>query len=406
MPILQHKYGLWGAAGLLLLGGAILYVIRASGPESVPPGEGAVADSGEVVTSTVATAEAEEVFPSGDSAGLPAESFPPPDSQPTASSLSAAPPSEEPPGAAEPSLVSGASPPGTQMTEQPTEYDIRLTVMVGVIQSVRASGAEAGERVPVLLASAQPMEQASGLALMAGLGMQTVPHDLAAYSPEVVLAAVDLCGALFDDSSAQALLAEWMGSMGGARPAGEMAHTLLLEDQLPYGGGSTALDLMVSVNDPQAILVGLRLFAVDADLPAATRTEALLLLRDHMEFEAYREFVRSCVERARQEGSAWAPRAERLLARLEGPPAVVSGPQRVDPAVIENALAGSNPGAIEDLELYLRHETQAGRVNLDAEATAFFRESLADVDETALAGPDLAALQRLRRQFESWNPTP
>ena len=404
MSLLPHRYALFSTLGLLLLGGAILYVVRVSGPESTSGSKVAGADSGEVVAGAVSNAEEGTDIPSGAPDAVPLSSAPP-DSQPSASGPTDSPPPGEPPGASGPSLVSGESPPGTQIADQPTEYDIRLTVMVGIIQSVRASGAEVGEHVPVLLASAEPMEQASGLALMAGLGMQTVPHDLGAYSPEVVLAAVDLCGALFDDSSAQSLLAEWMESMGGARTAGEMAHTLLLEDQLPYGGGSAALDLMVSVNDPQAILVGLRLFAVDADLPSATRTEALLMLRNHMGFEAYRDFVRSCVERARQEGSAWAPRAARLLERVEGPPAVLSGPQSIDLAFIENALARSYPGGVEDLELYLRREAQAGRVNMDAEAKAFFSESLADLDETTLAGPDLAALQRLRRQLDSWDST-
>lgn len=396
MKRLRHHHALFGAAGLLVLGGAILLGIRLSGPKPAPA-EPAAAIAALAVSKTAAEpADAPGVaeFP----AALPAF---PPDSQPSALAPADSPPPEEPPGASEPALGSGDSPPDTLGADHPTEYDVRLTVMVGIVQTVRASGSEAGKHVPVLLASSIPMEQASGLALMAGLEMSDVPHDLSTYAPEVVLASVDLCGALFGDASAQALLAEWTESMGGARPAGELAHSLLLESQLPYGGGSAALDLMARVNDPQATWVGLRLVAADAGLPAATRTEALLRLRDHMGFQAYRDFVRASVDRARQAGDAWASRAVRLLERLEGPPEVMSGPQRVNPAFIDNALSRSDSGDIEDLELYLRREIPTGRVLMDAEAKAYFRESLADLDEAGLAGPDLAALQRLRRQLGS-----
>jgi hypothetical protein len=279
--------------------------------------------------------------------------------------------------------------------------------MVDIVQTVRASGSEAGHNIQLLLESDDFADQASGLALMAGLGMMDAQRNLALHKPEVVLAAVDLCAALFDDDSARTLLDQWTKSLGGVQKSGELAHRLLFAGHFPYGGGSTALDLMIGANDPQAALVGLRIFAVDADLPPAVRVEALLLLRDRMEFPAYQDFVRYCAEKARQEeGGIWAIRAGRLLERVAGEPADRSGSRVIHRPFIEDALARPYPGMVEDLELYLRRETRAGKISMDKETVAVLRKSVGNLDATTLAGPDLAAWHRLRRQIDAWDSAP
>ena len=169
-----------------------------------------------------------------------------------------------------------------------------------------------------------------------------------------------------------------------------MAHNLLLEARLPYGGGSTALDLMIGVNEPRAIFVGLLEFAVDSRLPGAIRSEALIRLRDYVDADAYPDHVRECVELAQEFGGDWLPRAQRLQTWIAAP--------AIDRAILENALAEPAPGALEDLDLLLRH---GGKSALDAETAAFLRFALADLDETAWSGPDQLARSRLLREIEA-----
>lgn len=361
--------------GLVLVAGAIIrFLVRSpvSGPDS--PGVPAIATpverSGE--PSPGAVANAKENAPSR------------PDSPATASAPLAPP---------MPVDSTRAAPSQGELSE----YDAHISAMIATIQANRATGPEAKQRISALLESPEPQDQVSGLVLMAGQGRWDAQLDLSKFSPEVWLAAVDLCGSLFDDASARTLLEKWQERMGGAQTAGETAHTLLLEARLPYGGGSTALELMIGVNDPQAIFVGLYEFAVNAELPPATRTEAFILLRDHMDPTAHGDIVHTCTEQVRQAGDAWVDRAERLLEWT----AQSSSPDR---QFIEKAFARPYSGMVADLELYLRHEFQAGRLTMDAETAAAFRESLANLDGSSLPGPDLAALQRLRRQLDSWAP--
>ena len=276
----------------------------------------------------------------------------------------------------------------------PAEYDARLTALTEAVRADRDAGEEARPRIPALLESTEPMDQVIGLAQMAGLGQLDAQQDLARHPPEVVLAAVDLCASQFGESAARSLLDQWMADMGGAQAAAGMAHNLLLEARLPYGGGSTALELMIGVNDPQAIFVGLYEFAVNSKLPAAVRTEALVRLRDHVEPDAYRTYVGECADLAQQNGDAWAVRAERLRERLDAP--MEAG------AYVEAALARPYPGMVEDLELDLRHGIRTGRVQLDSETAAAFRNALAALDESALPGPDGIALRRLRGEIDLW----
>lgn len=192
------------------------------------------------------------------------------------------------------------------------EYDNRLSALTQTIHTGHEAAAETKQQIPVLLESADPMDQVAGLALASGLDPLDPERDYATYQPEVVLAAVDLCAAEFNETAAQSLLEVWMEDMGGPQTAAEMAHTLLLEARLPYGGGSTALELMIGVNDPQAIFVGLYEFAVNSRLPDPVRTEALVRLRDHVEPEAYTTYVRECIELAKENGDEWAAQAEQL----------------------------------------------------------------------------------------------
>jgi hypothetical protein len=289
---------------------------------------------------------------------------------------------------------------------EPAESDARISAMVGAVEAGRAASSEAGRLISMLIGSSEPTDQVSGLALMAGMGMLDAQQDYSKYLPEVVLAAVDLCGSLFGDSAAQALLDEWMKDMGGSRLAGEMAHTLLLEARLPYGGGSAALELMMSVNDPQAIFAGLYEFAVNVELPPAIRAEALFLLRARMGSAPARNYVRDCVEQVREDGDAWATRAEHLLEWMGDSSAAPSDSGVVNRHAIEDALARSYSGRIQDLELFLRHGIKDGWVKMDAETMAFLRESMADLDEASLEGPDLAALRRLRLEIDSWSLAP
>ena len=129
-------------------------------------------------------------------------------------------------------------------------------------------------------------------------------------------------------------------------------------------------------------------------MSAALKTNAppLVRLRDHVEPEAYRDYVRECADLARQNGDELAVRADRLLERLDAP--------TENESFIETALARPYPGMVEDLELDLRHAIRTGRVQLDAETAAVFREALAALDESSLPGPDGIALRRLRRELD------
>lgn len=139
--------------------------------------------------------------------------------------------------------------------QKPATYDERIAALLDAVQAIRAAGPEASRNVPRLLASAEPQDQIAGLVLTAGLGPKDLQPDFSRHSPEAVLAAVDLCQALFGETPARRLLEQWQASVGGNPVAGEKAHDLLLAARLPYGGGATALELMVGVNDLQSILI-------------------------------------------------------------------------------------------------------------------------------------------------------
>ena len=155
-------------------------------------------------------------------------------------------------------------------------YDQRIAALVAAIQGRRDAGeAAVRSQIPALLASNDPLDAIAGLALLAGFRAWDLRSDLSGFPLESALAAADLCADLFDPQDARDLLARWAAGAGGPQSAGEQAHDLLLKAELPYGGGSAALDLMQSVNDPQAIFIGLYEFAVEPRLPDAVRTEAL-----------------------------------------------------------------------------------------------------------------------------------
>ena len=279
------------------------------------------------------------------------------------------------------------------------DYADGIAAMVAAIQAGRTLDPEA---IAMLLKSPDPKDQVSGLALMAGLGSLDGQYDCTRHPVEVVLAAVDLCGSLFGDAAAQTLLGAWTERMGGAQSAGEAAHTQLLEVWLPYGGGSTALDLMMSVNDAPSILAGLCDFALNVELPPSIRADAFIRLRDQMDLEAYRQYIQQWVGQAEEDGGPWASRAERLAELVESSSAALSGPDGTGLRWFEESLARPYPGMVEDFELYLRHETRAGRLVLDAETAAALQESVEDLDKTSLAGPDVAAWHRLQRELGVW----
>lgn len=290
------------------------------------------------------------------------------------------------------------APPAATVGRTSAEYDARLSALAQAVRADRAAGPESRPRIAARLESTEPMDQVAGLAQLAGLGQLDAQADWARFRPEVVLAAVDLCAAQFGAPAAQILLDQWTADMGGAQAAAEMAHNLLIEAWLPYGGGSTALELMIGVNEPRAIFVGLFEFAVNSRLPDATQTEALIRLRDHVEPEAYRGYVRECADIARENGDEWAVRANRLLERLDVAAA--------DGSSVETALAQPYPGMVEDLELDLRHGIRTGRVKLDSKTAAAFRAALATLDESALPEPDGIALRRLREELARGQTAP
>jgi len=212
-----------------------------------------------------------------------------------------------------PLLLPKEAPPTALRGSALAGYDIRLATLTQSIRTGRETEAETRLRIPALIESTVPMNQVTGLALMAGLDMLDAQRNYAQYPPEVVLAAVDLSTTEFNEAAAHSLLEQWMADMGGPQTAAEMAHNLLIEARLPYGGGSTALDLMIGVNDPPSIFVGLYEFAVNSRLPGTVRTEALVRLRDHVEPQDYEKYVRECAELARERDDEWADHAEQLL---------------------------------------------------------------------------------------------
>lgn len=267
------------------------------------------------------------------------------------------------------------------------DYENRMLLIVESILAVDDVNPERPRGVPETEPPAESLDGIIDLADMANRNRLDPEYDLSMQPPEVVLAAIDLCAAQYGEGAARNLRERWEAALGGPRAAGETAHNLLLEARLPYGGGSAALDGMIGVNEPSAIVVGLHEFAVDSRLPGSVRSEALIRLRDYVEPDAYREHVRACAELAHEFGGGWVPRAERLQTWTEA---------ALDRAFFENALAAPAPGALEDLALLVRYGKTAA---LDAETAAFLRAALATLDETAWSGPDRLARRRLLREL-------
>lgn len=353
----KRRLGIFAGALLLLAGAGWWLRDRGPAPDSTP--------AAATETATPVAPPAQSLPP----AGLPSAESAPPPSAPAAVAAPAAPP----PAAA--------------------GYDQRIAALLAAVESRRAAGDAAVRRqIPALLASNDPMDRIVGLVLLAGSGAWDLLPAGSGSTPEIQLAAADLCAALFEPQVARDLLVQWMSRAGGPQAAGEKAHDLLLKANLPYGGGTAALDFMQGVNDPQAIFINLYEFAVDPRLPGAVRSEALVRLRARMDPDAYRDIVRECAERSRADDEPWALRAERLQARLDA---------AVDRRYVETELADPYPGLVEDLEIQLRHGLAENRLEIDPETAAFFRDALNKLDAAALSGPDRAAAQRLRRLLES-----
>ena len=326
----------------------------------------------------------------GDGADDAAEAGPPPDAGPGA------------PASAEPDW-SGAPPGSEQNGERASAaaaqgYAERWGEGLDAVLEWEGTAEEAMEWAE----SADPAQRVAGLALAAGLGFAGEVGDLAAETPELALAAMDLCAATFGPAAARALEQAWAAAMGGEGAAGVAAHTLLLEARLLYGGGVAALDWMEKANDPQAVFVGLRGFAADGDLPVSIRMEALVRLRAQSDFETYQAFVRRCAEGAAGEDE-WTMRAARLLERVDGPPQALAVGLAVDRAFVEEALGREYPGWLEDLESLLRNGLGDGWARMDAAAAARLAEAVGTIDEEALAAPDRAAWLRLRWGLEGWS---
>ena len=270
------------------------------------------------------------------------------------------------------------------------EYGNRMASMAESIRFVGDTDSSREQDLPTLLASAEPMDWVVGLADLAGRGRLDPASDYSSYPPEVVLAALDLCAAQFGESAARTLREQWEADWNGPPTAAETAHNLLLEARLPYGGASAALDDMIGANEPSAIVVGLHEFAVDSRLAGSVRSEALIRLRDYVDPDAYREHVRDCAELAQEFGGDWVPRVQRLQVWTEIP---------IDRAFLENALAETAPGGVEDLALLIRSGLRSGRLALDDDTAGFLRSALANLDETALSGPDQLARRRLLREI-------
>jgi len=243
------------------------------------------------------------------------------------------------------------------------------------------------------------MDQVAGLALMAGRDASIIRHRLTGHSPEVILAAVDLCDSLFDEDSARALRETWVDQMGGPPAAGETAHTLLMEARLPFGGGSTALELIGSVLQ-QTEGVWLRIFSVNPDLPPDIRTESLIRLHDQMDPQEYRDYIRLCAEQAEQEGDPWSIRARQVLEWVDAPASLFPAEAAVD-GNSDDDLAHLPPGGIADLERLLFHGLQNGWLQMDADSARRLGASISSMDESSFSGPDQAALLRLRRHVDS-----
>lgn len=271
-----------------------------------------------------------------------------------------------------------------------SEYGHRMAFMAESILAVEDEYSTDRQDSPSLLTSAEPMDWVVGLASLAGHGRLDPESDFSSYPPEILLAALDLSAAQYGESAARALRAQWEADWGGSLTAAETAYNLLLEARLPYGGGSAALEDMIGANEPAAIVVGLHEFAVDSRLAGSVRSEALIRLRDYVDPDAYREHVRDCAELAQEFGGDWAPRAQRLQAWTEA---------AIDHAFLEHALAEIAPGSVEDLALLIRSGLRSGRLALDDDTAGFLQSALADMDETALSGPDQLARRRLLREI-------
>ena len=353
----KRRLGIFAGALLLIAGAVWLLRDRGLAPDSAPA----------VTTKASAPVVA------------PAESL-----QPAAVSIA----ETVPPPSAPAAVAAPAAPPPVAVG-----YDQRIAALVAAVESRRAAGEAAVRRqIPALLASNDPMDPIVGLALLASFNAWDLQPDWAGFAPEIPLAAADLCAALFEPQVARDLLVQWMTRAGGPQTAGEKAHDLLLKAELPYGGGSAALDFMQGANDPQAIFIGLYEFAVDPRLPGSVRSEALVRLRARMDPDAYRDIVRECAERSRADDEPWTLRAERLRARLDA---------AVDRRFVETELADPYPGLVEDLEIQLRHGLAEERLEIDPGTAAFFRDALVKLDAATLSGPDRAAALRLRRLLES-----
>lgn len=278
-------------------------------------------------------------------------------------------------------------------------YDENLALILKSIQNQRAAGAITLPQIASLLSSADKRDQVTGLTLAAGLGWPIDPSAFSSLSPEVILAALDFCRALFPAQNSRHLLEQWINWMGGLQVCGETAHTLLLEERLPLGGGTSALELMISVNEPGAVLVGLYEFAVHTNLPPTLRGEALLRLHDFIDPISGPNLVGDLLQQLREDRDPWTPRAERLLRWMEKPPISIR-------SFLEENPFPPEPGTLADLALYLAHEIRSGRKTFDSEAANNGYKAIRQLDAIPLSGEDRLACEYLKLRWDTVSPPP
>ena len=356
-----------GAAGAVLLLVLIVWAVTRREPGDVPStaGPSPSGTAGTAIDTPAASPSTPATSPAVPSVSV---AGPGPLSGPTApaSPLPGALDRPAPSGAAgegPPDLDADAREPGRPPMDAPPSGPPSLaTEMHHLMRQVRdGGGPPVDEHAEAMLASDDPLMRAVGAALLSASdrlpdeALQQIAADPDTQVPLMVLGWLEDTG-----HSEQAFaLAEMLRAQGVG--AGDLA-ALVGSRSLDSIAARAALDLLR--NDYPADDLADLLIETSIDLAQDhdVRMKAVLLLRDTMPFEDYREEVRLLSENTRGQDPLWDESLRRELNRLQGPAEVLDRPPSLSSSSVDERLAREYPAMLSDLALYVETvlEDEAG----------------------------------------------
>ncbi len=248
---------------------------------------------------------------------------------------------------------------GDTGTERPTvppgynEPDIPLTETAELLDFVRKTisdtGPQATETGRSLLDSEDAKMRQLGAIILAeqdALDEETLKRIAGEEKP---LVALNTLGWVFDsgDRDTAELLMNKLIS-GGLNTDDLMG--VLAGDELSESGSRAALDILSTSLSGKDAADTFATISADTAYAYGVRMKATMLLRDTMEFDAYRSHVEMARQKSSQSNDAlWNEGITRLAKQLEGPAVIHDGPAILTPGNIDEMLAREYPMILEDL---------------------------------------------------------